>query len=226
MRSPSLPCRVGGAIAIRRNGFTREMHVEKTEYCKEQGRKPSLMRLAMECVFRRSGKIAFCVGLSAIFAMTSSCRRKMIEQETPHVDNSNTSAKGPGTDLAAEIVVSPNTLCRGLSGDAESKCLCPSPLQYTLSSQPKSPDHMFSTDIDVRKSASPMRRIRVFSWGDIDRVNGFLGVPSDTTSLIFTERMDSDPSSVIVVSSAPKDEFKLNVYTSEALRLKCVDQER
>jgi hypothetical protein len=40
-----------------------------------------------------------------------------------------------------------------------------------------------------------------------------------------TERMDSDPSSLILSSSAPKDEFRLNVYTSEALQLKCINQE-
>lgn len=165
------------------------------------------------------------LGLSAVICLTSACKHKVVTQETQHNVTAEPPAVTEPSVLAATKVIPSSKMCKGLSGDAETKCLCPHPLQFALKSQLGSAEDAFSTDIDIRKSAWSMYRIRIFSVDDIDRISGFVAIPNDANSLNLTESMDFDPTSVILSSSTPKDEFKLNVGTSMALRLKCINQE-
>ena len=165
------------------------------------------------------------IGLFVLICMTTGCTRKVAKQEAPHVAPATPPAEVQHSVLTASTMIPSNNLCKGLTGDSEMKCLCPNPLQFGLNALPESPDHNLSTDIDIRKSARPMYRIRIFSADDLASVGGVVAIPNSGNSLNLTGRMDADPASVILSSSSPTDEFKLKVETERALRVKCINQE-
>jgi hypothetical protein len=165
------------------------------------------------------------IGLFVVIFMTVGCTRKVAKQEASHVAPATPPAEVQHSVLTATTMIPSSDLCRGLKGDSETKCLCPNPLQFGLSSLPESLDHNLSTDIDIKKSVRPMYRIRIFSDDDFENVGGVVAIPNNGNSLNLTGRMDADPASVILSSSSPKDEFILKVETEKALRVKCINQE-
>ncbi|MGA3050097.1 MAG: hypothetical protein ABSD67_26075 [Terracidiphilus sp.] len=205
--------------------MARGRSVKSTRFSLEMKRLFSIETLAAKKLVRAVLPALLYLGLSALIGLSSACKHKVAKQETPHNVPAPPPADIEHTVLAATTIIPSNKMCKGLSGDAEAQCLCPHPLQFTLKSQPGSPDDAFSTDIDIKKSAWPMYRVRIFSVDDIDRVSGVVAIPNEENSLNIAESMDFDPSSVILSSSTPKDEFKLNVATVAQLRLKCIDQE-
>ena len=199
--------------------------MKSTRVCNEWDCRSSIPTLDTKGLATAAMRYLFYCGLSAVAALGSGCGKIAVQQETPRVNAASSSPKAQNSILKTAIVIPLNRACGQLTGDAETKCLCPAPLQFAVSSQSESVKHSFSADIDIKKAASPMHRVRIFSYGELVSINGLLGIPNDSESLNFTERMESDPYSVILSSSAPKDEFKLNVSTTEKLQLKCINQE-
>ena len=199
--------------------------MKRTRFCNEPDCRSSNATLDTKGFATAAMRYLFYCGLSAVAALGSGCGKKAVQQETPRVNAASSSPKAQNSILKTAIVIPLNRACGQLTGDAETKGLCPAPLQFAVSSQSESVKHSFSADIDIKKAASPMHRVRIFSYGELVSINGLLGIPNDSESLNFTERMESDPYSVILSSSAPKDEFKLNVSTTEKLQLKCINQE-
>jgi len=165
------------------------------------------------------------LGLFVMVCMTAACAKKVVRQEAVHTEAAALPVESQHSVIAPATMIPSGLMCTGLTGDSETKCLCPNSLQFGLSSLPESPEHNFSTNIDIRRSVRPMYRIRIFSAHDLESVGGIVTIPNEGNSLNVIGRLDEDPASVTLSSSAPKDEFKLNVETAQALRLKCVNQE-
>ena len=164
-------------------------------------------------------------GILATISMASACARKVTQQEAPHGTPLTPPAESRHSVIAAATVIPSSSMCKGLTGDSEKKCLCPNPLQFGVSLLPESSQHNFMTQLDIRRSARPMYRIRIFSAHDLESIGELVAIPIDGNSVNLIGRMDADPGSVILSSSTPKDEFKVNVGTAEALQLKCINQE-
>lgn len=165
------------------------------------------------------------IGLFGAISMATACARKAARQDAPHIAPVTPPAESRHSVLTTTTLMPSSSMCKGLTGDSETKCLCPNPLQFGINSLPESPQHNFLTDIDIKRSSRPMYRVRIFAADDLDSVGELVATPIDASSLNFIGRMDTDPASVILSSSTPKDEFKLNVETEKTLRLKCINQE-
>ncbi len=116
-------------------------------------------------------------------------------------------------------------MCQGMPDAAQTACLCPSPLDYSLKALPTPSDNNYSTEIDIRKVERPIYRLRIFSRTILGSTGPIQVIPPLSHSSAFLGKMDYDPYSFIMSSTAPEDEFKLEVHTSEGLRLKCINQD-
>lgn len=119
-----------------------------------------------------------------------------------------------------------NYRCGGKTGDEERSCICPSPLNYTMNSLSGRAPGTFETEVDMKKSDRPIYKVRIVSLVELIDTNEFSTLPAGGKSMDIVEKADYDPFNLIISSSAPKDEFKLKVMTSEALKIKCVNQEK
>jgi hypothetical protein len=124
-------------------------------------------------------------------------------------------------------VESPSSMmCQGLNAVDQVKCLCPSPLQYSLKALPAPSDNNYSTLIEIKKAARPFYRIRVFAKTQMQARYGWtLTPPINGHSGAALGLMDYDPYSFILTSTAPENGFNIEVHTAEGLRLRCVNQE-
>jgi hypothetical protein len=209
------------------NGFNigRGRTVNSNRTGKGMERLHSIEAVTVKNLLNSAISASLCLGLFVVIGMTAGCTRKVAKQEPSHVAPTTPPAEVQHSVLTASTMIPSSSMCKGLKGDSETKCLCPNPLQFGLNALPDSPDHNLSTDIDIKKSTRPMYRIRIFSADDLESVGGVVAIPNNGNSLNLTGRMDADPASVILSSSSPTDEFKLRVETEMALRVKCINQE-
>jgi hypothetical protein len=134
--------------------------------------------------------------------------------------------KGPGIRVDGTAVLPSNQLCQGMPDADQIKCLCPSPLDYTLRALPAPSDNNYSTEIDIKKVDKPIYRLRIFARTMLGATGPIVMVPPiNSHSSGSLGRFDYDPYSFVMSSTAPEDEFKLEVHTSEGLRLKCINQD-
>jgi hypothetical protein len=133
-----------------------------------------------------------------------------------------------GKAVRMEGVVEPpsNQMCRGMSDEDEIKCLCPSPLDYTLRALDSPSDNNYATEIDIKQVNRPIYRARVFARTMVDARHGYVpDPPNDSHSASFLGTLAYDPFSFVISATAPKKGFKVTVHSSEGLRLKCINQE-
>jgi hypothetical protein len=134
--------------------------------------------------------------------------------------------KGPGVRMDVHVPVASSLLCQGLSAEKEIECLCPRPLPYKLRSLPAPSDNNYATEVDIAASREPIYRLRIFARTQVRSGGEFVVSPyGDGKSASAVGGMDYDPYSLIAQSSAPQREYKIEVHSSEGLRLKCINQE-
>jgi len=133
---------------------------------------------------------------------------------------------GPGIRFEGTAETPSSAMCSGMADEDQIKCLCPSPLDYALNPLPAPKDSNYSTEIVIKKVDRPMYRVRIFSRAQIDSTGPLVEYPPvNSHSGLSFGKFDYDPFTLVMNSSAPEDEFKLDVHTSEGLRLKCINQD-
>ncbi|HMD78115.1 MAG TPA: hypothetical protein VKG86_12170 [Terracidiphilus sp.] len=133
--------------------------------------------------------------------------------------------KGPLVRFDMQAEAPSMSMCQGMSDAKQIQCLCPSPLTYTLSALAAPSDNNYSTEIKVKKADRSFYRIRVFARTVMVARYGWSMNPPFNQSIAALGLMDYDPYSFTFTSTAPENEFKIEVHSSEGLRLKCVNQE-
>jgi hypothetical protein len=86
----------------------------------------------------------------------------------------------------------------------------------------------YSTEVDIKakKGAPPIYHLRIFARTQIKPGAEFDAIPfgrGKAASAVST--MDYDPYSIVLQSSAPQREFKIELHSAEGLGIKCVNQE-
>lgn len=132
---------------------------------------------------------------------------------------------GPLVRFDGSAVPASLSMCQGMPDAAQIDCLCPSPLDYSLKALPTPRDNNYSTEIDIKKVDRPIYRLRIFSRTFFGSHGAFQLFPPMNHSSAFLGELEYDRYSYILSSTAPEDEFKLEVHTSEGLRLKCINQD-
>lgn len=114
--------------------------------------------------------------------------------------------------------------CIGLSEEKEIECLCPRPVDYILNALPTPPDDNYATQVDIKAASEALYRVQLF--GRTQMHSGTLeAFPyGDGKAATGVVEMDYDRYTLLVQSSAAQQEFKLEVRSSEGLRLKCINQ--
>jgi hypothetical protein len=102
------------------------------------------------------------------------------------------------------------------------------PLAYHLKALPAPSDMNYSTEVDIKakKGAPPIYHLRIFARTQIKPGAEFDAIPfgrGKAASAVST--MDYDPYSIVLQSSAPQREFKIELHSAEGLGIKCVNQE-
>jgi hypothetical protein len=136
--------------------------------------------------------------------------------------------KGPGIRFDASIPIPSNQLCQGLTGKAETDCLCPRGVNYSLKTMAAPSDNNYATELTATQSREPMYRIRIFSRANISF--GMIIQPSEDATkarhgICTYGALGFDQFSVILQCTFPVNEFRVALHTSEGLRLKCINQE-
>jgi hypothetical protein len=113
--------------------------------------------------------------------------------------------------------------CAGLQDEKEIECLCPRPLDYTLSGLPTPKDNNYATQVEIKAKREAMYRVQLFTRGAVSsgRIQAF---PHKDDAGVAVVEMAFDPYTLVAQSSAPQDKFLLEVLSSEGLRLKCINQ--
>jgi len=115
--------------------------------------------------------------------------------------------------------------CTGLPEDKERECLCPRSLDYTLAALPTPPDNNYATQINITSGHEDMYRVVIYGRTTMYVGKVFDAIPNGLgKSGLSTVQMDFDRYALGITSSAPEREFRLQINTSEGLRIKCVNQ--
>ena len=107
----------------------------------------------------------------------------------------------------------------------EIKLLCPRPLSYSLRrvEVPRSPTaDNYATELTIRAVREPMYHARVFTRALFSGVH-LIEAPAEGIST--TETRDWEHYSFVVTSTHASTIYKVVVYTSEELRIVCVNQD-
>ncbi len=134
--------------------------------------------------------------------------------------------KGPGVREDFQAVPPSNQMCLGLAGQERINCLCPNPLRYSLKALPAPSDNNYSTEVNVKAATVPFYRIRVFARTQMNARYGYTTVPpfKNGNFAAFLGTFDYDPYSFVFNVTKPVREFKIEVHSSEGLRLYCVNE--
>ncbi|MFY9560138.1 MAG: hypothetical protein WAQ52_07885 [Terriglobales bacterium] len=114
--------------------------------------------------------------------------------------------------------------CYDLPESKQIECLCPRPVDYTLKALDTPPDNNFSTEVDIKTEKDPMYRLQLFARTPIHPGKLEAFPYGEDKAAIGVGIFQIDPSSLMVQSTAPEQEFRLEVHSSEGLRLKCINQ--
>ena len=115
--------------------------------------------------------------------------------------------------------------CYQLPEDKQIACLCPRPLDYALGAMPTPPDNNYATLVDIKAKNDLMYRIQLFARSPIHPGGKLEAIPHGAgEAAIGVETWQIDLNTLGVRSSAPEEEFKVEVRSSEGLRLKCINQ--
>jgi hypothetical protein len=170
--------------------------------------------------------VCFCAILFIIWASAypTSARGEFAQQ--PSHDPPFVAPKGPGIRVEMSAPVASNQLCIGLPEKDETQCLCPRPVEFSLKPLPAPNDNNYATEVTITAGREPMYRVRLFARSQIHPGGELWASPHGKESAaLFTGVMAYDLSSIYLRSSAPEQEFKLELHSAEGLRIKCVNQE-
>jgi len=177
---------------------------------------------------RKRKRIAFgatflaCVAVLAVLTMWPSLMSLFAaSQDVKYVP-----PKGRLIAMQGNVPVPSSQMCTGLPEAQEIQCLCPRPLKYELAALSPPSDTNFSTELTIHAVREPMYRLRVFARTAIVFTGPLFASPHDEDrTATVVQRMDYDPYSIVIRSSAPQELFKIELHTPEGLRIKCVNQE-
>jgi hypothetical protein len=113
--------------------------------------------------------------------------------------------------------------CAGLSDEKEIACLCPRPVEYSLFALPTPTDNNYATQVEMNAGKESMYRVQLFTRTPVHAGKIEASPHKDDAGMAVVE-MTFDPYTLLVQSSAPQQQFKLEVRSSEGLRLKCINQ--
>jgi hypothetical protein len=115
--------------------------------------------------------------------------------------------------------------CAGLPEDKERECLCPRSLDYTLTALPTPNDNNYSTLLSIKAGSEDMYRVAIYGRTPMHSGKILEGLPNGPPkgSLVVTE-LAFDLYAMGLTSIGPEREFRMEIHTSEGLRLKCVNQ--
>jgi hypothetical protein len=133
--------------------------------------------------------------------------------------------KGPGIRVDIKAPVASGLLCQGLSQHDENQCLCPRPLPYELKALAQPSNDNYATEVTITAKREPIYRLRIFGRTQMRSGRISASPYGDGEAAVGVLEMDYDPFSLVMNSSAPQQELKVEVHTSEGLRIKCINQE-
>jgi len=106
------------------------------------------------------------------------------------------------------------------------QCLYPSPVAFSLKSLAAPNDNNYATEVTVGAVKDPMYRVRLFARSQIHPSGELRASPyGKDKAALFTGILGYDLYSIVLRSSSPEEEFRLELHSAEGLRLKCVNQE-
>lgn len=188
---------------------------------------PSYFLVIMVAVF-----IAWLAVITAQKAVHDSVKAIATEIHTmtrptpPPPDPNYPPSENPLVRMEGRVEQPSQTMCQGLSGDEQVKCLCPNPLSYELIALPSPKDNNYSTLLDVKRIERPFYRIRVFARTQITARYGYTLLPAiNAHSSASLTSFDYDPYSFVLTSTQSEEEFKIEIHSAEGLRLYCINQE-
>ncbi len=122
--------------------------------------------------------------------------------------------------------VNPSYLhCYDLPDDKQIECLCSRPVDYTLSALATPPYNNFSTLVDIKAGKESMYRIQLFARTPIHPAGTLEALPYGASkAAIAIGSFEADPNTLLLQSTAPEQEFKIELHSSEGIRLKCINQ--
>jgi hypothetical protein len=134
--------------------------------------------------------------------------------------------RGPGIKMEMNVPIPSNQLCSGLSGENETQCLCPHPVEFSLKPLASPNDNNYATEVTVTAGKEPMYHLRLFARSIIHPGGELWASPyGKDKAALSVGIMAYDLYSVILRSSSPEQQFKLELHSAEGLRIKCVNQE-
>jgi hypothetical protein len=134
--------------------------------------------------------------------------------------------KGPGIRVEMSAPLPSSEMCIALSEEAELQCLCPNPVTFSLKSLAAPNDNNYATEVTITAVQDPMYRVRLFARSQIHPSGELRASPyGKGKAALFTGILAYDLYSIILRSSSPEQEFKLELHSAEGLRIKCVNQE-
>jgi hypothetical protein len=134
--------------------------------------------------------------------------------------------QGPGIKTEMNVPIPSNQLCPGLSGENETQCLCPHSVEFSLKPLASPNDNNYATEVTVTAGKEPMYHLRLFATSIIHPAGELRASPYGKDKAVLSVGiMAYDLYSVILHSSNPEQEFKLELHSAEGLRIKCVNQE-
>ena len=133
--------------------------------------------------------------------------------------------KGPAMRADVTAPTPSRLLCQGLSEEAETQCLCPRSLPYELTALAPPSDDNYATQMTITAKREPMYRLRIFARTQMRSGKISASPYSEGKAALSVMEMDYDPYSLVMNSSAPQNEFTLEVHSAEGLRLKCINQD-
>jgi hypothetical protein len=137
--------------------------------------------------------------------------------------------KNPGVHMASRAEAPSSEMCLGAKNENDRvKCLCPHPLAYTLKAFPAPSDDNYSTEVRIpaRNVFSPMYHLRIFAKTPITPA-AFSASPYGKVqgAVLMSGVLTYDHYSVILQSSRPEQEFKIELHSAEGLGITCIEQQ-
>lgn len=207
---------VGGCLVL---AWLHELHKQIQEILSGESAKP-IVRTGMAIILGASIG-AGCLGLAWLCANSKARPVSQNEIAPPLV-----SPQRPGIKVELDTPLPSNQLCTGLSEQNEIQCLCPRPLEFSMKYLPAPNDNNYATEVIITAGKEPMYRVRLFARSQIHPGGELWASPyGKDKAALFLGVMGYDLYSIIVRSSAPEQEFKLELHSAEGLRIKCINQQ-
>ena len=137
--------------------------------------------------------------------------------------------KGPAIHVTGTAETPSMQMCQEVKGEEEQiKCLCPRPLEYTLKALPAPSDDNYSTEVDIKAKAGadPIYHLRIFARTQIHPGKIFETLPFGSGKAASgVGVLTYHPYSLVLQSSSPQREYRIELHSAEGLGIKCINQE-